>query len=116
MKGEDLRQRTKLFALRIIRLVNSLPNNIAGQNIGRQLFRSGTSTAANYRAVCRSKSNADFISKLGTVIEEVDESAFWLEMIIESDLLRKELIYSLLDEANQITAIMVSSKKSASKK
>jgi len=77
------------------------------------LLRSGTSVASNYRAVCRSRSRADFNSKIGVVIEEADESVFWLELIIESGLIEKELILSLLDKANQITAIMVASRKTS---
>jgi len=113
MEKEDLKIRTKEFALRIIKLVKALPKNQAGIVIGNQLLRSGTSVASNYRAVCRSRSRADFNSKIGVVIEEADESVFWLELIIESGLIEKELILSLLDEANQITAIMVASRKTS---
>ena len=114
MNKEDLKNRTKEFALRIIKLVNSLPNTKSGYVIGNQLIRSGTSIGANYRATCRAKSKADFISKLGTVVEEADESSFWLELIIESGLMRKDLIEPLLQECNEITAIMVSSRKTIS--
>ena len=113
MGKEDLKIRTKEFALRIIKLVKALPKNQAGIVIGNQLLRSGTSVASNYRAVCRSRSRADFNSKIGVVIEEADESVFWLELIIESGLIEKELILSLLDKANQITAIMVASRKTS---
>ena len=113
MEKEDLKIRTKEFALRIIKLVKALPKNQAGIVIGNQLLRSGTSVASNYRAVCRSRSRADFNSKIGVVIEEADESVFWLELIIESGLIEKEFILSLLDEANQITAIMVASRKTS---
>jgi len=113
MEKEDLKIRTKEFALRIIKLVKALPKNQAGIVIGNQLLRSGTSVASNYRAVCRSRSRADFNSKIGVVIEEADESVFWLELIIESGLIEKELILSLLDKANQITAIMVASRKTS---
>jgi len=113
MGKEDLKIRTKKFALRIIKLVSALPKSQSGAVIGGQLLRSGTSVASNYRAVCRSRSRADFNSKMGIVIEEADESVFWLELIIESGLMEKELILSLLDEANQITAIMVVSRKTS---
>lgn len=113
MDKKELKERTKQFALRIIKLVESLPKNTTGRAIGNQLIRSGTSTAANYRAVCRSRSKADFISKLGVVIEECDESEFWLEIIIDSKLMKKELVGSLLKEANELTAIFVSSRKTA---
>jgi four helix bundle protein len=86
---------------------------LEGKVIGSQLLRSGTSVAANYRAVCRARSRAEFISKLGTVIEEADESCFWLELIIDIPLLKKELVNDLLTEANEIVSIMVASKNSA---
>ena len=96
--------------------MKSLPKTIEGRVIGNQLIRSGTSVGANYRAACRARSKAEFIAKLGVVIEEADESAFWLEIIIESNLLKKELIKPLLNETNEIIAIMVSSAKSAKSK
>ena len=113
MDSEELKQRTKQFALRIVRLVESLPKTTTGRAIGNQLIRSGTSTAANYRAVCRSRSKADFISKLGIVIEECDESAFWLELIVDGNLMKKDLIDPLLNEANELVAIFVSSRKTS---
>jgi len=103
----------KTYALRIIKLVRALPNTPDGRVIGNQLIRCGTSVGANYRAVCRARSTADFISKLGIVIEEADESAFWLELIIESGLMKKELLESLLGETNEIISIMVASVKSS---
>ena len=113
MNREDLKLRTKKYALRIIKLVKALPNTPDGRVIGNQLIRCGTSVGANYRAVCRARSTADFISKLGIVIEEADESAFWLELIIESGLMKKELLESLLGETNEIISIMVASVKSS---
>lgn len=113
MNAEELKKRTKKFAVSIIKLVNSLPKNDASKTIGRQLLRSGTSIGANYRAVCRARSSLEFIAKLGIVIEEADESVFWLELIIESGLMEKKLINNLLQEANEITAIMVSSRKTS---
>lgn len=94
-------------------MVNALPNNIAGRKIGDQLIRSGTSVAANYRAACRGRSKAEFIAKLGIVEEEADESALWMELIIESELLKKNLVENLLQEAVEITKIMAASKISA---
>jgi len=114
--NNDLNHRTKLYALRIIKLVRALPKTIDGRAIGGQLVRSGTSVGANYRAVCRARSRAEFISRLGIVIEEADESGFWLEIIIDSNLMKKELVEPLLKETNEIVAIMVSSSNSASKK
>lgn len=115
MNQVDIKNRTKKFALRVIRLVKSLPNNTEGRAIGNQLIRSGTSVGANYRAACRARSKTEFIAKLGVVIEEADESAFWLEIIIEGKLLRKELVEPLLKEADEIIAIMVASSKSTKK-
>ena len=113
MTEKELLQRTKTFALRIIKLVNALPNNTAGRAIGNQLIRSGTTVAANYRAACRGRSKAEFIAKLGTVEEEADESCLWLELIIESELMEEKLVINLLKEAREITAIMAASKMSA---
>lgn len=115
MKEDDLKQRTKDFALRILKLVDALPQTTAGRAISNQLVRSGTSVAANYRVACRGRSKAEFIAKLGIVEEEADESEFWLEMIIESTLLKPTLVESLRQEASEIVAIMVASRKSASK-
>lgn len=115
MDNENLKNRTKLFAIRVVKLTRALPANSEGRVIGHQLLRSGTSVAANYRAVCRARSTAEFISKLGIVIEEADESCFWLEMIADLGLLKKELVQDLLKEANEIVAIMVASSNSASK-
>ncbi len=86
-----------------------------GWTIGGQLIRCGTSVGANYRAACRSRSKVEFIAKIGIVIEEADESIYWLEIIIESGLIKKELIEPLLKEADELTAIMVASRKSAIK-
>lgn len=105
--------RTKRYALRIIKLIQALPHNSEGWAISKQLVRSGTSVGANYRAVCRARSTAEFIAKLGVVIEEADESAFWLELIIESGLIKESLVNPLIDETNEIISIMVSSAKTA---
>ena len=113
MDESELKQWTKRFALRVIKLVNALPKSTEGRVIGSQLMRCGTSVGANYRATCRGRSKAEFIAKLGVVEEEADESAFWMELIIESKLLASKLVESLLQEANELTAIMVASRKSA---
>ena len=115
MTEDDLKKRTKRFALRVLKLVAALPRTIAGRTIGNQLARSGTSVPANYRAACRARSKAEFISKLGVVEEEADETAFWLKMIIEAELLRRGLVEPLWNEANELVAIMTSSRKSASR-
>jgi four helix bundle protein len=115
MTEDELKKRTKRFALRILKLISALPNTTAGRTISNQLARSGTSVPANYRAACRGRSKAEFISKLGVVEEEADESAFWLELIIEGGLLKKSLVEPLWCEANELVAIMTSSRKSASR-
>ena len=113
MKEDDLKNRTKKFALRILKLIDALPNTVAGRTVAGQLARSGTSVASNYRAACRGRSKAEFIAKLGIVEEEADESSFWLEIIVESEMLSAKKVEPLLQEANEITAIMVSSRKTA---
>ncbi len=115
MKPQDLQNRTKEFALRIMKLAAFLEKDSLGKLIGRQMFRSGTSVAANYRAACRAKSAKDFIAKLGIVIEEADETGFWLELLRESTIIQNDKMESLLQEANEITAIMVASRNSAIK-
>jgi four helix bundle protein len=113
MNKEDLKNRTKKFALMIIRIVEELPNTKAGNAIGNQLIRSGTSVPANYRSACRARSNADFISKITIVEEEADESLFWLELIEESKLLKKEILQEAKKEAHELTAIFTSAGKTA---
>jgi four helix bundle protein len=109
----DLKLRTKRFALDAIKFCSQLPNKMEFQVISRQLIRSATSVAANYRAVCRAKSKPDFINKLFIVEEEADESEFWLEMLAELRSSDKTELARLSNEASQLTAIMVSSKKTA---
>jgi four helix bundle protein len=116
MDAEDLKLRTKLFALRVLKLTVALPLTIEGRTIRDQLVRAGTSVGANYRAACRGRSRAEFIAKIGVVEEEADESAFWLELIIEGAFLKKNRVQSLLDEANELTRIMATSRISASRK
>jgi four helix bundle protein len=113
MKKDNLKERTKRFALDIIKLVETLPIGKTAEIIGRQILRSGTSVGANYRAACRARSRPDFISKMGIVEEEIDETIYWMELLIESDLIKKEDIVDLFDEANQILAIIVSSIRTA---
>jgi four helix bundle protein len=116
MNQEEMKRRTKQFALRIIRLVESLPRGRTADVIGNQLLRSGTSVGANYRAACRAKSNADFISKMGTVEEETDESLYWMELLIEAEIVKSDSLESLMDEADELLAITVSSIKTARRK
>ena len=113
MTEKELLLRTKTFALRVIKLVEALPAGTAGRAIGSQLMRAGTSVAANYRAACRGRSKAEFVAKLGIVEEEADESCLWLELIIESGLMKENLVSPLLKEAHELTAIMAASKMSA---
>lgn len=113
MLQQDLKQRTKEFALRVIKMVDSLPKWRSAEVLGRQLLRSGTSVAANYRAACRSRSSAEFIAKLGIVEEEADESGLWIELIAESGLQKPARLSELLQEANELTAITVASIKTA---
>jgi len=116
MDEEDLKRRTKQFALRVIRLVEALPRTRTAQVIGNQLLRSATSVAANYRAACRARSQADFVHKLGLVEEEADESLFWLEMVVETELMPAARVQDLVQEADELTAIFVASRKTAKKK
>jgi len=109
----ELKARTKQFALRILKLVAALPKNIEGRAVANQLVRCGTSVAANYRAACRARSKAEFVAKMGVVLEEADETQLWLELIIEGKLLPSKQIQSLLSEANELVAIFVTSRKSA---
>jgi four helix bundle protein len=115
MKNENLKQRTKKFGLSVIILVEKLPKDMVCNVLGRQLLRSATSVSANYRAACRAKSAADFISKMGTVEEEADESGFWLEMLVDSGKLRAEQASVLLQESSELTAISISSINTAKK-
>jgi four helix bundle protein len=113
MTEESLKERTKDFARRIIRLVDALPNSVSGRVLGKQVMRSGTSVAANYRALCRSKSTADFINKTSIIEEESDETALWLELISETGKLPATKVNPLLKEANELTAIFVASRRTA---
>lgn len=116
MDEEDLKRRTKQFALRVIRLIEALPRTRTAQVVGDQLLRSATSVAANYRATCRARSQADFVHKLGIVEEEADESLFWLEMVVETELMPAARVQDLIQEADELTAIFVASRKTAKKR
>jgi len=112
-KQNYLKERTKAFALRIIRLVERLPRSRTADILGKQLLEAGTSVGANYRVACRAKSPTDFIAKMGIVEEEADETIYWMDLLVLSDLVRESDITDLLDEANQILAMTVSSIKTA---
>jgi four helix bundle protein len=112
MDKEKFKARTKAFALRVIRLVEALPKNqTTAQVIGKQLLRSGTSVGANYRAACRAKSTAELITKLNIALEEADESLYWMELIVEAELIAPNKLDSLMQESNEIEAMLVASLK-----
>jgi four helix bundle protein len=113
VRTADLKERTKQFALRVMKLVDALPRTVQGRAIANQIIRSATSVAVNYRTACRARSRAEFVAKIGVVEEEADESCFWLELIIDSGLLTEERIRPLLSEAGELVAIMAASRKSA---
>ena len=113
MTREEMKERTKAYANRVVKLCAALPNNWIARILGQQLLRSGTSVGANYRAVCRAKSNADFINKLRVVEEECDESLFWMELLVDNNLIKASRLAGLMKEADEILAIVVSSAKTA---
>jgi len=113
MTREEMKARTKSIANRIVKLCEALPDKWIAKTLGRQLLRSGTSVGANYRAVCRAKSNADFINKLRVVEEECDESLFWMELLVENNLVKPARLNALMKEANEILSIVVASAKTA---
>ena len=115
MDRAEMKQRTKEFAKEIIRLCRKLPNNREGRLIGDQIFRSGTSVAANYRSACRARSKAEFISRLSVVEEEADETLFWLEVIKEMKIFQYSKLDTLIKENDEILAIVVASIRTAKK-
>jgi four helix bundle protein len=108
-RAANLRARTKGFALEIVRFYSSLPRTAEAQVLGRQMLRSGTSVGAQYREACRGRSDAEFISKVEGALQELDETAYWLELLVETQTAASDRIAVLLDEANQLTAILVAS-------
>ncbi len=112
----DLKDRTKAFAIRIIKLCRKLPDTTESRIIGKQILRSGTSIAANYRAACRARSDNEFVSKLNIVIEETDETMFWLEIISETGIIAADLLKDLYSENEEILKIMVTSRLTALKR
>ena len=113
---DELKQRTKQFTLRVIKLYQSLPKTTEAQIIGKQLLRSVTSIAANYRAACRARSNSEYYSKVSIVIEETDETMFWLEILWEANIVKQGLLQNLYNENEEILKIMVVSRKNSQKK
>ena len=110
---KEMQARTKAFAVRVIKLVDSLPRGLSAQIIGRQLLRSATSVGANYRAACRGQSRAEFAAKLSIVVEESDEALYWLELVRETGLIKAELLVEIIKEANELVAITLASRKTA---
>ena len=115
MNKDDMKHRTRQFAIRVIRLVESLPKGRTEDVFGKQLLRSGTSVGANYRAACRAKSTADFVYKMGIVEEEADESLYWMELLIETKIMESKKLEPLMKEADELLAITVASIKTAKK-
>ncbi|MBI5360674.1 MAG: four helix bundle protein [Planctomycetes bacterium] len=113
MDSEELKQRTKVFAVDVIRAVEKFPRNRSGDIIARQIIRSATSIGANYRAACRAQSKAHFISKLSIVEEEADETLYWLELAVESNIAGSDKISNILKEADELTAIFSASRRTA---
>ena len=113
MGPEELRERTKTFAVRVVKLCRSLGSATDAQVLGKQLLRSATSVAANYRAACRARSRAEWIAKIGIVVEEADETAFWLEMLSDCGIVPKERLVALQKEAQELTALFTASQHTA---
>jgi four helix bundle protein len=110
---QKLRDRTKAFAVRIVKLYRSLARTVDAQILGKQVIRCGTSVAANYRAACRSRSRAEWIAKIGVVVEEADETVFWLEMLVDCGIVKAERLNNLLEEARELSAIFTASQHTA---
>ena len=115
MTPDDMKQRTRQLGVRIVRLVESLPNTRTGDVIGKQLLRCGMSVGANYRSACRARSRPDFTAKMGIVEEEADEVVYWIETLVDSGLVKPKMVESLIHEANEIVAMTVSSIRTARK-
>jgi|ERR1017187_1527050 four helix bundle protein len=113
MTRDEMKKRTKTYANRIVKLCSALPDNWISRTLGKQLLRSGTSSGANYRAVCRAKSTSDFINKLRIVEAECDESLFWMELLVDNSLVKPSRLSGLMKEADELLAIVVSSAKTA---
>jgi four helix bundle protein len=116
LDSEELKLRTKRFALQVVKLVRVLPKSQEAQVIGKQLLRSGTSVGANYRAVCRARSNPEFVAKVGVVLEEADESVFWIELLTDTGIFPRSDLHDLRDEAEQLVKIFAASRITAEKK
>ena len=111
--ADALRKRTKDFAIRIIKLTQELPRNDVAKILGRQVLRSGTSVGANYRAVCRARSRAEFVSRMAVVVEEADETVYWLELLVDAAIVPLKRLGSLMKEANELLALFAASHRTA---
>ncbi len=111
--AEELKKRAKQFAIRVVKLFQGLSKTDEARVLGKQVLRSGTSVAGNYRAVCRARSKAEFIAKIGVVVEEIDETIFWLELLVETGIMQQGRMESLLQEANELLAIFAASQRTA---
>lgn len=109
----ELKQRTKQIAIRMVKMFKSLPRTEEARILGRQLLRSGTAIAANYRGACRSRSKAEFIARMGVVVEEADETVFWMELLVEGGIVQAARMAAVLKEANELLAIFAASQRTA---
>jgi len=116
MNPEELKIRTRAFALRVIRLAESLPDSPTARVIRNQILRCGSSVGANYRAACRAKSKPDFVSKMGTVEEEADETIYWMELLVDTGIVNRRRVADLMSEADQILSIVIASIKTAKRR
>lgn len=114
--AEELKARTKIFAVRVVHLFRALPKSEEGRVIGRQLLRSASPVAANYRAVCRARSRAEFAAKMGVVVEEADETVFWLEFVVDAGLMPEKRLQPLITDANELLAIFAASQRTVRKR
>ena len=114
--SEQFKLRTKAFSVRIIKLFQALPKDAEAYILGKQLLRSATSVGANYRAACRARSKAEFVAKVGVSLEEADESQFWLELLVESNIVQSHRLQDIMKETSEIIAILTTIRKNASKK
>jgi len=111
----NLKDRTKKFSIDVVALVAGLPKSVVAEVLGKQILRSATSVGANYRAACRAKSQADFINKIAIVIEEADETQFWIELMVETKIIKRDIAALLWKEADELVSIMTASSKTAKK-
>ena len=112
-KAKQLQDRSKRFAIRIINMFRALPKTDEARIIGKQVLRSGASVAANYRAACRGRSKAEFAAKMGIVVEEIDETVFWMELLVDAEIVTMDKMKALISEGNELLAIFAASRRTA---